>query len=124
MQAPVNLIPGGFCHLSVPSANEPVQMHAQAAQPRKALDACMTCRCHAQHVQELETGAQPVVYADWLHASGQPTILIYGHYDVQVQALQCCLASVHASLLPNAHLCFAASLVHCICPACSMPNTI
>eukprot|EP00891_Asterochloris_glomerata_P002909 jgi/Astpho2/2909/fgenesh1_pg.00050_%23_152_t len=36
-----------------------------------------------EHVQKLETGAQPVVYADWLHASGQPTILIYGHYDVQ-----------------------------------------
>ena len=25
----------------------------------------------------------PLVYADWLHAPGQPTILIYGHYDVQ-----------------------------------------
>ena len=47
------------------------------------------------------------MYADWLHASGQPIILIYGHYDVQVNALQCCLASVHASLLPNAHLCLA-----------------
>ncbi len=29
------------------------------------------------------TGGHPVVYADWLHAEGQPTILIYGHYDVQ-----------------------------------------
>ena len=25
----------------------------------------------------------PLVYADWLHAEGQPTLLIYGHYDVQ-----------------------------------------
>ena len=25
----------------------------------------------------------PVVYADWLHADGAPTILVYGHYDVQ-----------------------------------------
>jgi acetylornithine deacetylase/succinyl-diaminopimelate desuccinylase-like protein len=25
----------------------------------------------------------PVVYADWLHAEGAPTILVYGHYDVQ-----------------------------------------
>jgi acetylornithine deacetylase/succinyl-diaminopimelate desuccinylase-like protein len=25
----------------------------------------------------------PVVYAEWCHAPGQPTILIYGHYDVQ-----------------------------------------
>ncbi|MDW0108560.1 dipeptidase [Sporosarcina aquimarina] len=29
------------------------------------------------------TKGHPVVYADWLHAEGQPTILIYGHYDVQ-----------------------------------------
>ena len=25
----------------------------------------------------------PLVYADWLHAPGKPTVLIYGHYDVQ-----------------------------------------
>jgi len=30
-----------------------------------------------------ETKGQPVVYADWLHAEGKPTMLIYGHYDVQ-----------------------------------------
>ena len=25
----------------------------------------------------------PLVYADWLHADGAPTVLCYGHYDVQ-----------------------------------------
>ena len=25
----------------------------------------------------------PLVYADWLHATGEPTALFYGHYDVQ-----------------------------------------
>ncbi|MFC7365327.1 MULTISPECIES: dipeptidase [Bhargavaea] len=30
-----------------------------------------------------ETQGHPVVYADWLHAEGQPTLLVYGHYDVQ-----------------------------------------
>ncbi len=25
----------------------------------------------------------PLVYAEWLHAAGKPTVLIYGHYDVQ-----------------------------------------
>ena len=28
-------------------------------------------------------GRHPLVYADWLHASGKPTLLLYGHYDVQ-----------------------------------------
>jgi acetylornithine deacetylase/succinyl-diaminopimelate desuccinylase-like protein len=28
-------------------------------------------------------GAPPSVYADWLGAPGQPTVLLYGHYDVQ-----------------------------------------
>ncbi len=27
--------------------------------------------------------AHPLVYADWLHASGKPTVLCYAHYDVQ-----------------------------------------
>ncbi len=36
-----------------------------------------------EHVQLLETAGHPVVYADWLHAQGKPTVLVYGHYDVQ-----------------------------------------
>lgn len=28
-------------------------------------------------------GPHPVVYAEWLGAAGKPTVLIYGHYDVQ-----------------------------------------
>jgi len=28
-------------------------------------------------------GGAPSVYADWLFAPGQPTLLLYGHYDVQ-----------------------------------------
>lgn len=30
-----------------------------------------------------ETEGHPVVYGEWLHAEGKPTVLIYGHYDVQ-----------------------------------------
>jgi acetylornithine deacetylase/succinyl-diaminopimelate desuccinylase-like protein len=31
----------------------------------------------------MQTKGNPVVYADWLHAPGKPTVLVYGHYDVQ-----------------------------------------
>jgi acetylornithine deacetylase/succinyl-diaminopimelate desuccinylase-like protein len=34
-------------------------------------------------VQTLATAGSPVVYAEWLGAPGQPTVLVYGHYDVQ-----------------------------------------
>lgn len=36
-----------------------------------------------ENVAIMETAGHPIVYADWLHAEGQPTLLIYGHYDVQ-----------------------------------------
>ncbi len=36
-----------------------------------------------EHVEVSETGGHPVVYGDWLHASGAPTVLVYCHYDVQ-----------------------------------------
>lgn len=36
-----------------------------------------------EHAQLLTTAGHPVVYADWLHAPGKPTVLLYGHYDVQ-----------------------------------------
>src|SRR5689334_24196504 len=36
-----------------------------------------------QNVKLLETPGNPVVYGDWLDAPGAPTILFYGHYDVQ-----------------------------------------
>ncbi|MCA9971220.1 MAG: dipeptidase [Anaerolineales bacterium] len=37
-----------------------------------------------EHARLLETGGHPVVYADWLHAgAAAPTVLLYGHYDVQ-----------------------------------------
>lgn len=37
-----------------------------------------------EHVEILPTAGHPVVYGDWLHRGPSvPTVLIYGHYDVQ-----------------------------------------
>jgi acetylornithine deacetylase/succinyl-diaminopimelate desuccinylase-like protein len=40
-------------------------------------------RIGMQHVKLVDTPGNPVVYGDWLGAAGAPTILFYGHYDVQ-----------------------------------------
>jgi acetylornithine deacetylase/succinyl-diaminopimelate desuccinylase-like protein len=39
--------------------------------------------CKLENVKVMQTAGHPVVYADWLHAKGKPTLLVYGHYDVQ-----------------------------------------
>ncbi len=43
-------------------------------------------RIGLENAEVLETTGNPghpVVYADWLRAPGKPTVLLYGHYDVQ-----------------------------------------
>jgi acetylornithine deacetylase/succinyl-diaminopimelate desuccinylase-like protein len=40
-------------------------------------------RIGLENVRLIETAGHPVVYGDWLHAPDAPTILFYGHYDVQ-----------------------------------------
>ena len=41
-------------------------------------------RSGLERVEMVEAaGRHPLVYADWLHAPGKPTLLLYGHYDVQ-----------------------------------------
>jgi acetylornithine deacetylase/succinyl-diaminopimelate desuccinylase-like protein len=39
--------------------------------------------CGMENVEIVPTGGHPLVYGDWLHAPGKPTVLCYGHYDVQ-----------------------------------------
>src|SRR2546430_1479827 len=36
-----------------------------------------------ENVEIIATGKHPLGYADWMHAPGKPTVLCYGHYDVQ-----------------------------------------
>ena len=40
-------------------------------------------RAGLENVEIIPTGRHPLVYADWMHAPGKPTVLCYGHYDVQ-----------------------------------------
>jgi acetylornithine deacetylase/succinyl-diaminopimelate desuccinylase-like protein len=53
---------------------------------------CARCAAHiAAHLKAvgmtkaevIPTAGHPVVYAEWLGAPGRPTVLLYGHYDVQ-----------------------------------------
>src|ERR671923_161493 len=40
-------------------------------------------RVGMDNVEIIPTSGHPLVYADWLHAPGKPTVLCYAHYDVQ-----------------------------------------
>jgi len=40
-------------------------------------------RAGLQHAELIEGQGNPLVYAEWLGAPGKPTLLLYGHYDVQ-----------------------------------------
>jgi len=53
-------------------------MHAAAAFLVERLT-----RWGLEHAEVSATPGHPIVYADWLHAEGAPTVLVYGHYDVQ-----------------------------------------
>jgi acetylornithine deacetylase/succinyl-diaminopimelate desuccinylase-like protein len=44
---------------------------------KKLIDAGMN------KVRIIKTNGHPLVYSEWLNAPGKPTVLIYGHYDVQ-----------------------------------------
>jgi acetylornithine deacetylase/succinyl-diaminopimelate desuccinylase-like protein len=40
-------------------------------------------RIGMENVEVIATKGHPLIYADWLHAAGKPTVLCYAHYDVQ-----------------------------------------
>jgi acetylornithine deacetylase/succinyl-diaminopimelate desuccinylase-like protein len=69
-------------YLAIPSISA---LPEHAADVRKCADWTVTemQRIGLQNVRLIETPGHPVVYGDWLGAEGAPTILFYGHYDVQ-----------------------------------------
>src|SRR3954468_1199827 len=68
--------------LAIPSISALPQ---HAADVRRCADWCAgeMRRIGLQNVRLIDTPGNPVVYGDWLGAPGAPTILFYGHYDVQ-----------------------------------------
>ena len=68
--------------LAIPSISA-LPQHAQDV--RRCAEWCADemRRIGLQNVRLIETPGNPVVYGDWLNAPDAPTILFYGHYDVQ-----------------------------------------
>ncbi|HEU5258592.1 MAG TPA: dipeptidase [Vicinamibacterales bacterium] len=69
-------------YLAIPSISA---LPEHAADVRRAAQWTADALTHAgiQNVSLIDTPGHPVVYGDWLSAPGKPTILFYGHYDVQ-----------------------------------------
>ena len=69
-------------YLAIPSISALPQHAADVRKCAEWTQAEME-RIGLQNVRLIETPGHPVVYGDWLGAPGKPTILFYGHYDVQ-----------------------------------------
>jgi acetylornithine deacetylase/succinyl-diaminopimelate desuccinylase-like protein len=68
--------------LRIPSISA-LSEHAEACQTAATWIADALKEAGLEHVEVSPTEGRPVVYADWLHADGAPTVIIYAHYDVQ-----------------------------------------
>lgn len=69
-------------YLAIPSIST---LPEHAADVRRAAEwtARSLERAGLEHARVIQTPGHPLVYGEWLHASGAPTVLCYGHYDVQ-----------------------------------------
>jgi acetylornithine deacetylase/succinyl-diaminopimelate desuccinylase-like protein len=68
--------------LRIPSVSALPEHHADLHQAAQWTAQAMR-DAGLEHVEVMSTEGYPVVYGDWLHAVGRPTVLVYGHYDVQ-----------------------------------------
>src|SRR5262245_1957471 len=68
-----------------------VRIPSVSVDPARAGDVARAARWLAAHLRRIglericvvKTPRHPIVTASWTHAPGRPTVLVYGHYDVQ-----------------------------------------
>ncbi|MBI5661460.1 MULTISPECIES: dipeptidase [Ignavibacterium] len=68
--------------LKIPSIST-LPEHSRDMQTAAAFVADKLKAAGMNKVEIFQTEGHPLVYAEWLGAPGKPTVLIYGHYDVQ-----------------------------------------
>lgn len=68
--------------IACPSVSADPARHGEVRRSAEAVVARMRAAGLTQ-AEVLETDGLPVAYGSWLHAAGAPTVLIYGHHDVQ-----------------------------------------
>jgi acetylornithine deacetylase/succinyl-diaminopimelate desuccinylase-like protein len=68
--------------LRIPSVSTFPERRADMLRAADVVAAQLTATGMA-NVELLPANRYPLVYADWMHAEGRPTVLCYGHYDVQ-----------------------------------------
>ena len=73
-----------FDFLRIPSVSAQTEKHGKDVERAAQFVAQALRDAGMENVQLLQTPGNPLVYGDWLHAGpGAPTVLVYGHYDVQ-----------------------------------------
>ena len=70
-------IPAHPEHLGAARARAPTSGARPSGSPRSS------ARPASRTSRSARPAAIPIVYGDWLHAEGAPTVIVYGHYDVQ-----------------------------------------
>src|SRR5215510_6737597 len=68
--------------LRIPSVST-LEEHKSDVQKAADYVATELRRIGMENVEAIPTKGHPLVYADWLHAPGKPTVLMYAHFDVQ-----------------------------------------
>ncbi|HEX2021347.1 MAG TPA: dipeptidase [Candidatus Thermoplasmatota archaeon] len=72
-----------FEFLRIPSVSAQPSKHQKDVERAAQFVADAMRGAGLENVELIPTPGNPLVYGDWLHAPGAPTVLVYGHYDVQ-----------------------------------------